>query len=312
MKKFSSYVGAARGHTGAWRILIGLLIIGIFWVAGTVLVMGLWVGLLLMRGMPQQEALATLSTLAETGGSPPILAVMLMTFSGVWLGMIIVQKALHGVRFRTIFAPDLRVHWRDFIKGILLSLAFTAPGAALALTVTDPVRTELEIGRWLVWLVPMIGLVFVQATAEELIFRGYLLQQLANISRSPLLWAGLPSVLFGLLHFSPSLPHGGGYYYVVVTFLSGLTLALLVWRTGNLWAAAGVHLANNVIGLTVIGAEGVLTGSQLWLLPKGEMAALFQIDMITAALMLAVVASPLGRIFGDAGRAAPEIGARCS
>lgn len=308
MASFESYIDAARGRPGGWRILVGLLIIGVFWVAGTVLVMGLWVGAQMAQGMDMQAALGTLNALAEGGGSPPIMAVMLLTFSGVWIGVLIVQKALHGVRFRSIFAPDLRVHWRDFAKGILLSLAFTIPGALVALMISDPVRTEMDLGYWLVWLVPLTALIFVQATAEELIFRGYLLQQLASISRSPVLWAGVPSVLFGLMHFSPGLPEGGGYYYVLVTLLTGLTLALLVWRAGNLWTAAGLHLATNTVGLTVIGAEGVLTGSQLWLLPESDMAALFRIDLVTSALMLALVASPLGRIFGDGGRLeAPEV-----
>lgn len=304
MASFDAYIEQARGKTGGWRILVGLLIIAVFWILGTVVVLGLWVGTMMLQGMDRQSALGTLGTL-EGGGSPPIMAVMLLTFIGVWVGILIVQKALHGIRFRSIFAPDLRVHWFDFLKGVLLSLAFTVPGVLVALTVTDAARTDLDIGRWAVWLIPLIGLIFIQATAEELIFRGYLLQQLAVISRSPVLWAGVPSILFGLMHFSPSLPDGGGYYYVLVTLLTGLTLALLVWRSGNLWAATGLHLATNVMGLTVIGADGVLTGTQIWLLPKDDIGALFQVDLIASAVMLAFVASPLGRIFGEAGREDP-------
>lgn len=308
MASFESYIAAADGRPGAWRLFVGLLIILVFWVTGTVVMLSLWVGIQLTQGVDRETAMQSMEGLSGNGGSPAVMAVMLLTFTGIWIGVVIAKKALHGVKFRTIFAPDLRVHWRDFGKGILLALAMTVPGAIIATVVADPVRTDLDVWRWLLWLIPLAALIFVQATAEELIFRGYLLQQLANWSRSPAVWAGIPSVLFGLMHFSPGLPDGGGYYYVFVTLLTGLTLALLVWRSGNLWAAAGLHFATNVMGLTVIGADGVLTGTQLWLLPQSDMSALFRVDMALSALMLGFVASPLGRIFGDAGHAeAPEV-----
>ena len=304
MSGFQSYLEAAHGRSGLWRILVGLLIIVAFWIAGTAVVLIAWVLIMLAGGTPMPEAMKAVGQ-AGAGGSPKIIAIMLATFIGVWAGIFVVQKALHGVPFRSVFAANLRVHWGDLFKGILLSLAFTVPGAIISLSLTDAVRTDLDLGRWAVWLLPLIALIFIQATGEELIFRGYLLQQLANWSRSPAVWAGIPSILFGLMHFNPSLPDGGGYYYVLVTLLSGLTLALLVWRAGNLWAATGLHLATNVMGLLVIGADGVLTGTQLWLLPASDMAVLFQVDLAASALMLALVASPLGRVFGDAGREDP-------
>lgn len=304
MSGFQSYLEAARGRAGLWRILVGLLIIIAFWIAGTAAVLAVWVLVMLAQGTPLPQALQALGQ-AGSGGSPQIIAIMLATFIGVWAGVFVVHRALHGIAFRSVFAADLRIHWRDLGKGILLSLAFMVPGAIVALSLTDAVRTDLDVGRWALWLLPLIALIFIQATGEELIFRGYLLQQLANWSRSPAVWAGIPSVLFGLMHFNANLPDGGGYYYVLVTLLTGLTLALLVWRAGNLWAATGLHLATNVMGLCVIGADGVLTGTQLWLLPTGDMAVLFQVDLVASALMLALVASPLGRIFGDAGREDP-------
>lgn len=304
MSGFQSYLEAAHGRSGLWRIVVGLLIIVAFWIAGTAVVLIAWVLIMLAGGTPMPEAMKAVGQ-AGAGGSPKIIAIMLATFIGVWAGIFVVQKALHGVPFRSVFAANLRVHWGDLFKGILLSLAFTVPGAIISLSLTDAVRTDLDLGRWAVWLLPLIALIFIQATGEELIFRGYLLQQLANWSRSPAVWAGIPSILFGLMHFNPSLPDGGGYYYVLVTLLSGLTLALLVWRAGNLWAATGLHLATNVMGLLVIGADGVLTGTQLWLLPASDMAVLFQVDLAASALMLALVASPLGRVFGDAGREDP-------
>ena len=59
----------------------------------------------------------------------------------------------------------------------------------------------------------------------------------------------------------------------LTTFLLGLALATLVCRTGALWASIGVHVGFNVIGLTLIGTEGVLSGAQLFLFQSDDMPA---------------------------------------
>jgi membrane protease YdiL (CAAX protease family) len=72
----------------------------------------------------------------------------------------------------------------------------------------------------------------------------------------------------------------------------GLALAALVWRTGSLWAAIGVHVGFNAIGLTVVGAEGVLSGAQLFLFGGDDLLPLMRIDLATTAALLAFVLSP--------------------
>ncbi len=143
------------------------------------------------------------------------------------------------------------------------------------------------------FIVPLLAFVFIQATAEELIFRGYLLQQLGALSRSWLVWAVIPSLLFGLIHYNSDLPNYGGVYYVLITFLMGLAFSVLVWRTGTLWAAAGLHVGINIMGLGVVGTEGILAGTQLWLFEKDDMIGLMQLDLLVTIALLAFVISPL-------------------
>ncbi|MEM7279245.1 MAG: CPBP family intramembrane glutamic endopeptidase [Pseudomonadota bacterium] len=172
------------------------------------------------------------------------------------------------------------------------------PSLAAALMLAEPSRTSVEFGTWALWLLPLFFLTFIQAGSEELIFRGYLLQQLGNLSRHWAVWAGIPAFGFGLLHFF-NLPGVGGLYYVAVTTLMGLSFAVLVWRSGNLWSAIGLHLGNNLLGITVVGAEGVLSGSQLWLFPEEAILTLMPVDVVLSAALLLLLLSPVGRIFGE-------------
>ena len=90
MTGFDSYLAAARGRPGGWRILVGMLIIAAFWFGGTALVLGVWTRLQMATGAGQGEALRRLTDLPQ-GGTPELIAVMLLTFSGVWLGVLVGQ-----------------------------------------------------------------------------------------------------------------------------------------------------------------------------------------------------------------------------
>lgn len=290
MTAFERYVAAGARRAGFWRVLVGTAVIAAFWIGGTVAVLFLWTRLNNARlgAEGARERIAEMTG----GGDPETVGIMLLTFIGVWVGAFLVVRLLHSQRFRTLFAPEGGVRKADLAKGLAISAAFAGLSVPVGMVIADPVATTMPTGQWLAYAVALLALVFVQATAEELIFRGYLLQQLALRSRNPLVWAVIPSVLFGALHWANAPTAEQAAYYVAATFLIGLALAALVWRTGSLWAAIGVHVGFNAAGLTVIGTEGLLSGAQLFLFRQEDLLALMRIDLAMTALMLAFILSP--------------------
>ncbi|MEM6664498.1 MAG: CPBP family intramembrane glutamic endopeptidase [Pseudomonadota bacterium] len=300
MTALDTYIAPAARRTGIWWMLLGLLIIVGLWLLGTLAVLIGWVLWQVVQLGDVDLALQQMGAFM-VGGTPLTIVLILATFGGIWLGVWLAMVAIHDQSFRTILAPDKRVHVRDLLLGIGLAVAFFLPSLVAALVLAEPYRTELTIGTWAVWLIPIVLLVFVQAGSEELIFRGYLLQQLGQISRHPAVWAGVPAVGFGLLHLF-NLPGIGGVYYAAVTTLMGFSFAVLVWRSGNLWSAIGLHLGNNLLGIAFIGAEGPLAGMQFWLFPEETVVTLMPVDLAVSAVLLALLISPLGRIFGTGGK----------
>lgn len=72
--------------------------------------------------------------------------------------------------------------------------------------------------------------------AEEFAFRGYLFQALSRGGVWPAL--GFTSLLFGAVHYSDA---GEGLLGVCNAVLAGAIFALLIRRTGSLWASIGLH-----------------------------------------------------------------------
>ena len=304
MTAFERYVAAGGQRPGFWRVLAGACLIGLFWILGTIGVLVAW-GALNVARHGAEGAGSRMGDMVA-GGDPATVAVMLLTFAGVWVGVFLAVRLLHRQRFSTLFAPDGGVRGRDLLKGLAVAAVFAGASVPIGMTIAEPVATTLPVGEWLAYAVALLALVFVQATAEELVFRGYLLQQLALRSRNPLVWAVIPAALFGSLHWANAPTVELAVYYVAATFLIALALAALVWKTGSLWAAIGLHVGFNFVGLTIVGTDGLLSGAQLYLFPEDDLAALMRVDVAMTALLLAFVLSrlaPFGPGRGERARA---------
>ncbi|MEM6623365.1 MAG: type II CAAX endopeptidase family protein [Pseudomonadota bacterium] len=292
--RFQAYIAPAQGdHWG--RVLAGILLIALGWVGGTIAATGIYAAVAAMMQGDTQAGTAALDTLVA-GGSPVGIMVLLASFLGIWGGVWLVLSGLHGRPFRTVMGPHREKSGiGGFWRGVMLGVGFAALSVSLTSALVGAPVKVMSFADWAPYALPIAVLVFFQATGEELIFRGYLLQQLAVRYRSPLIWGVLPSFIFGLMHFTGGLPGGGDYFYVAVTAITGAALAVTVWRTGALWAAAGIHVGINCTAILFFGTEGILSGSQIWMFPKSELGEIFLIDLGCAAVLLAFVLSPAGR-----------------
>ena len=244
-----------------WRSLVGLFLIHVVFFAAT---FGIIVaGARLIGATPQGIVAAN---------TPAKAMVFFATFLGYHLGLWLVTRYLHKRPYRSLFGALGRVNWRHFLFGLLAAWALSALTSGLEATgllplpKADNIETfqNMPFKVWIMFLAPALALIFIQIMAEELVFRGYLLQQLRARFSSVWLWAVLPSLIFGILHFDPGTFGVNAYFYVLHTTVVGIILALITLQTGNIGAAAGLHMANNAM-LLLLGNAGSMDGLSLYL-----------------------------------------------
>lgn len=279
-------------------MLIGIALILFFWVFSMVLLLVAWLGGQIATGLSVDDALGRMDLL-QSNPDPILIVIMLFSFSGIWIGVLTALPWLHRQRFSTIFAPRHRTFQAitDFAKGAAITLLAIPAFYALSLASgvdPGPVQELMPLDQWLFWIGPLIVLVFIQATGEELIFRGYLLQQLAVRSKHWIVWAVVPSLLFGSLHYNGAET---GLLYVTTTAITGLVFCVLVWRSGSLWPAIGYHVANNLYALTIVSVDPDTASTQLFAYPEANMHDLLVLDIVFSIILLVIVISPLGRVF---------------
>ena len=175
MSPFESYIAPARARPGFWRVAVGVVLILFCWVASMLVMLTAFVISKLATNNSLEAAMAQLDSLMNSH-DPTAVLVMLLSFAGIWVGVFAALTWLHGQRFSTIFAPPGRHSIIDFLKGaaimpvsILLLIAISG-GAGMGMGDPQPL---MPLETWLIWVGPILVLVFFQATAEELIFRGY-------------------------------------------------------------------------------------------------------------------------------------------
>jgi uncharacterized protein len=179
-----------------------------------------------------------------------------------WLLMTMVHQV--APRWLTSVQPGMRWRYLFLCMGIA---AIALNGARLAsLSLSEPLRFGVQSGFW--WF--LLVIIFtspLQAAAEELFFRGYLMQALGSLVRQPWFGVVVSSLVFAYLHGSQNLP------LFLNRLAFGLLAAILVVRTGGLEAGIAAHVVNNVFAYVIAG----LTGS------IATLRAIREIDWVSGA-----------------------------
>lgn len=162
--------------------------------------------------------------------------VSISTLLSVWLFM----RYVHRQPFRSLGLVTPGEGWKDLRRGLwlggtgvaLLVLAYLSTGQCRVSLGADPARL------WQLMLVniPAMGLV---AIGEEVIFRGYLLQQLLGYSKIAAII--LTSAVYAVVHLKPNPVWPSSGLEVVGLFLLGAVLALSALRTRQLSLSIGLH-----------------------------------------------------------------------
>ena len=225
---------------------------------------------------------AAIAPIDETGraGTPAgqILHLALPVASW-WIAVLVVARLLFGMRFGDLISHAGRIRWGLLGTSLVVGVIGFGISAAIITAIRGQSIGELT-GPVLIALAAIILLVPLQASAEEVVFRGFALQVvLGKIDwSSTKFWtvAFILSAGFAAAHATSDVATGVAYV------LFALVFAWLAWRFAGIEAAIGVHVANNVVSLAV----GVLREEDL-LGGQSDVAA----SMLELGIQLALAAA---------------------
>ena len=153
------------------KIALGFFIISIFYILGSFAI-----------GLVCSSTLIC-SFSDGLGRTPLNLLIVLLTFVPIWIGVWMAMKFVHRIPMSVLLGPSSKLDLQLLLRGFLAML-FLGIGIEAILQFIPAVSKYiyyepnklLFLSDWIKWLLPMILFIFVQSAAEELVFRGYLLQ----------------------------------------------------------------------------------------------------------------------------------------
>ena len=261
----TAFASPARGSAELWRILAVLVL----WVVLADLVQALASGAIQAYYGPVfgMVALANLTYGVTPFGVTGSLWLALPMGAAFVLALALVT----GRGLPSLLGPLARLP-RDLLAGFvplsLLGLALTMLPADAALA---PAQDPATVLAWLPLALPGV---LVTAMASEVIFRGFLQQQLAARFRASWVWMGLPAALFALVQGAPAAIGDLAALSILWSLCFSAASADLTARTGGLGAAIGLQAAILAQGVFLIGLKGPMNGLTLQVLDLGSGSAL--------------------------------------
>ena len=275
-----NFAQPALAAPAIWRLVAS---VGV--VFGALLVLGLGGGAVgLAFGLDVSSLISSFETPIS---SLALLATFLIWRPALWLAMLLFSRRA----YRTVFGPTNRANGREFLVGLLIAIALAVLSTGLAyIAVGAPVFSQVSLAPWIGFALAALPLIYIQSSAEELLFRGLILQHMAARFGAFWAWGLIPSILFGLLHWNPDGYGAAVWMVLAITGLTGLVFAVVTAATGNLGAAMGLHFGLNTYALLFIAPNKAFAGLALARWPEGETALnrLLVIDlgvMVVACLM---------------------------
>ncbi|MEL7091236.1 MAG: CPBP family intramembrane glutamic endopeptidase [Pseudomonadota bacterium] len=259
----AAFVAPAIPKGQLWRLLIGIVLVAAFFLALSQMlvntVMSLTGGAGLSYGDPD-------AAVGQTPGEVLLLLAQLGLL-GVSAGLVCVVA--HARAPATLIGP------RGPALGQFAAVTTVLVLIVLALLILppygfdEPMQRNMGLGVWLLLLPFGLIAVLIQVSAEELLFRGYLQQQLAALSNSPFVWMIVPSAIFGALHYTPSSAGSNAMTIAMLAGVFGLITADLTARSGTLGPAIALHFINNVQAILITSPPDEMSGLALYVLPFG-------------------------------------------
>jgi len=259
--KFEDYTACAGPYCEPWRTALGVLLIAGIYLLGAG---GLTFGAITIAERIQIGAgYAMVFELATTSSKRAVL-IALFSIVLVLPAMWLVLKYLHKRSLFSVIAPTGRIHWRNYTRALVFVAVFGLV-TSIPVLLGSELTQQLTLMQWLPWLLPALMLIFLQTATEEMFFRGYLMQQLAARFHSRWVWWVLPAVLFGAMHYSPGIYGENTWLVMASAGLAGLIFGDITARSGDLSIAMGLHFANNLTSVLLIGVPGQLSALSLFL-----------------------------------------------
>ena len=170
--------------------------------------------------------------------------------------LYIASKIVRDRPFSSYISKSGRWNFKLYLKALAIPLVLFIIFNAISAAITGPEGTFQLSFSYLIVILIFLPL---QCIAEELVFRGLIMQTFGAWFKIPIVAVILQSIIF-------ALSHGYNTFGLFEIFVSGLIFGFFAWKTNGLEVSSALHTANN-LSISLFVMLGIITPTsspQLW------------------------------------------------
>ena len=170
--------------------------------------------------------------------------------------LYIASKIVRDRPFSSYISKSGRWNFKLYLKALAIPLVLFIIFNAISAAITGPEGTFQLSFSYLIVILIFLPL---QCIAEELVFRGLIMQTFGAWFKIPIVAVILQSIIF-------ALSHGYNTFGLFEIFVSGLIFGFFAWKTNDLEVSSALHTANN-LSISLFVMLGIITPTsspQLW------------------------------------------------
>lgn len=184
---------------------------------------------------------------------------LLAGFLPIFFSILFIYKAWHKRPLSALMTAAAHFRWGYLGRTVFIIFAFYGALSLIEYQFFpdeyEGLTLQTDMSVYLKFLLITLILVPFQATAEELLFRGYLNQALIKYLKSPWIVFIITSLGFAFIHGWNPEAEGQMGPYMASIFLFGFAMCVLLYFEGGIESAIGAHIANNIFVFAILGYE---------------------------------------------------------
>ena len=236
-----------------WKYIVGSLLIILASTVGQIPLLIAIVVKVFLEGKTMPTSGADLMKVVDNNLS---LFLVLLSFAVAMVGFYFVITLFHKQTFISVTTSRKKVDWKRILFSFTLWSIFTIVSTVYSYY-SSPENFVINFQPIPFVILFFISIVFIpiQTSTEEYVFRGYLMQGFANLSKNKWFPLLMTSVIFGTMHIVNPEVSKMGYIIMIYYVGTGLLLGIMTLMDEGMELALGFHAANNLITALLVTSD---------------------------------------------------------
>jgi membrane protease YdiL (CAAX protease family) len=194
----------------------------------------------------------SVSAFIELVGTNSFFVLQLIPFLFAFVALLFAVNRIDKRPILSVLTGRATFNWMRFFTSLIIWTSVMVVSLLVSYFSSNEIGWNFQLDKFIPLMFISLIMVPIQSSCEEVFFRGYLLQYIAQSSKRTWVAILITSIFFGLVHAGNPEVSILGYGILIYFILSGVFLAIIAVMDNGLELSMGYHAANNIFAALIL------------------------------------------------------------